>query len=148
MSAETFYINTESERQACMRAIDNHGHYEVTIKSITPEKYRSGQQNNAIHKYCAMAAEALNDAGFDMNVVLSEAETPTPWTMETFKNTVWRKLQLAMGLPKSTTKLTRTQVSEVYDVVNRGVIAKRGISLPFPSTENREYESMINSGQV
>ena len=115
----------------------------VTVKSMTEAQYRTHKQQKAIEVYCKLAAEALNDAGYDMNVVLGEAETETPWTQESFKGTVWRKMQLAMGYPKSTTKLNTGDVSKIYDVVNRGVIAKRGISLPFPSIENQCRESIV-----
>ena len=145
--AETYYINTERERQDCIAAIDNDGCYEVTIKPIKPEEYRSQKQNKAIHKYCSLLAGAYNEAGLDMQVVLAK-QLAVPWSMERVKDNQWRQIQIALGYPESTTKLKTDQVTHVYETLNRHTSQNFGIGFAFPSEESQRIQSMIDSGQV
>lgn len=106
----------------------------VSVKSA---KTRTLTQNSSIHKYCALLAEAFNDAGLDMQKVLAEG-TSIPWSEDKVKNDIWRVVQVAALGKESTTKLETNEVSKVYDIVNRHISQTFGIFIPFPS---RDYGS-------
>lgn len=59
-------------------------------------------------------------------------EVDIPWTTETAKNFLWRPIQKIYINKKSTTRLTKKQVSEVYDILNRMLGEKFGINVEFP----------------
>lgn len=104
-------------------------------------RQRTDTQNAAIHVFCREIAEALNDAGFEMEVKSDVLKSPVevPWTMESVKELIWRPVQMA-NYPdkKSTTKLERTEVSEVAEVITRYLAEKKGVVAHFPSREKGE----------
>jgi hypothetical protein len=65
----------------------------VTLKWRTG-KTRTHKQNNALHVYCRMLSEALNDAGYDMKKTLKQ-EVEIPWTTELVKQYLWKPVQEA-----------------------------------------------------
>jgi len=92
---------------------------------------RTLQQNKAMHLYYSQLAEALNDAGLDMKKVL-KPHVDIPWTPASIKAHLWHPVQEAMLGKESTTALDTQQVSAVYDVLNRHISEKFGISVQFP----------------
>jgi len=106
------------------------------IVSIHPQQ-RSDKQNNSLHKYCEMLADELNDKGLDMRKVL-KPEIDIPWSMETVKKYIWKKIQKIMFDTDSTADLTRPQVSQVFDVINRNMINVHNVNVPFPSKKDKK----------
>jgi len=104
----------------------------VEVKSA---KNRTLTQNASLHKYCAMLATALNEAGLDMQTVLAEG-TSIPWSEAKVKEDIWRTVQKAALGKESTTKLETHEVSKVYDIVNRHISETFGVFVPFPSKDN------------
>ncbi len=107
----------------------------VTV-SIHPQQ-RSLTQNSAIHKYFELLAGKLNDKGLDMKAVLSPG-IDIPWTSELVKELLWKRVQLAMFDIESTSKLSRQQVSQVYDVLHRKLAADHDVNIQFPSKEREK----------
>lgn len=103
----------------------------------TPQKakQRTLSQNNALHLYCAMLAETLNDAGLDLRVVL-KPEIAIPWTGGTVKDFLWRGVQQSYLGKRSTTELTTKEVNEIYEILNRHLGEKFGITQEFPKYED------------
>ena len=99
--------------------------------TIHPQQ-RSLTQNSAIHKYFELLSSELNDTGIDMYTVLSSA-IEIPWTPELVKEVLWKRVQSAMFNIDSTSKLSRQQVSQVYDVIHRKMAMDHGVNVPFPS---------------
>lgn len=99
---------------------------------MTEGEKRTLQQNKAIHKYCTMLADTLNEAGLDMRKTLKPG-VDIPWTATSAKEHLWRPIQDLMLDKESTTELDTKQVDEVYRVLNRHLSEKFGISVPFPS---------------
>ena len=97
---------------------------------------RTNQQNKGLHKGCELLADALNDAGHDMKRTLKE-EVDIPWNKETVKDYLFRPIMQAMFNKESTTELNTDEVSEVWRVLNRHTAQKLGVSVPFPSEEER-----------
>ena len=107
---------------------DVHHYLRVTVKT---GKQRSNLQNAALHVYCTQVAEMLNDAGYDFRRSLRQ-DLEIPWNKDLVKEYLWGAVQLAMTGKKSTTKPTSKEYVQIYDVLNRHVGEKFGISAPWP----------------
>ena len=108
-------------------AID--GVYEIKSKK---KDTRTALQNNALHKYFSMVAESLNLSG---QYILKVIKIDLPWTKESVKELLWKSVQEQMLGKRSTTKLTKDEVTKVYDVLNRALGERCGVSVEFPSRE-------------
>jgi len=93
---------------------------------------RTLPQNSSLHLYFTMLGDALNSAGLDQRKVL-KPEIDIPWTTTSVKENLWKPLQLAMVGHDKTSKLDTTEVSKVYEVLNRHTASKLGVSLNFPN---------------
>lgn len=100
-------------------------------------KQRTDQQRKAIEVYCRNLADALNDAGLDQRAVMASMRdgVSLPWSQERVKDVLWREIQFAMLGKKSTTGLTTTEISAVYEPLNRWTAQTLGVSVQFPSRE-------------
>lgn len=96
---------------------------------------RTPTQNNSLHLYFRLLAQELNDAGLDMKKVLKPS-VDISWNEDNIKEYIWRPIQNAQLLKKSTKDLTTKEVDLVYNTINRHLSEKFGIHLPFPSNEN------------
>jgi hypothetical protein len=104
-------------------------HVQVELGMRTPK------QNSALHVYCKLLADALNEAGYLLVVPGFKEGFEVPWTGDMVKENIWRPIQEAMFEIKSTTQLNRRQVSEVYEVIARNMSVNRQISVPFPQNQ-------------
>ena len=111
---------------------DEHKYVTFTYKT---GKQRSPKQNSALHVYLDKLSKALNDAGLDMRKVLKPS-VEMPWSGETAKEYLWRPIQQAMTGKKSSTKPSRSEYTEVYEVLNRHTATKFGISIPWPNKDD------------
>jgi len=105
------------------------------VFSIHPQQ-RSLPQNSSLHLYCEMLADELNDKGLDMRKVL-KPEVDIPWSGKSIKKYIWKKIQKIMFDTDSTADLTRPQVSQVFDVINRNMINVHNVDVKFPSKDNK-----------
>ena len=94
----------------------------------------SEPQRGALHLYCERLAEALNDAGYDQRKVLKPG-IAIPWTKESVKKQLFKAIAKAMFDVDSTEKLTKPQVSDVYETLNRHMAEKFGVSVEWPHRE-------------
>ena len=96
---------------------------------------RTLRQNNAIHLYCEMIAETLNDQDrmFTFNGIKG-VEIEIRYTQNLVKETLWRPIQMALFDKDSTTKLTTEEVGKIAEHIEM-FFAKQGIDLPFPSID-------------
>jgi len=83
-------------------------------------------------KYFELLAIALNDAGLDQRAVLKPS-IEIPWTKHSIHDQLWCPIQGAMTGEESTTKLSTTEISDVYEVLNRHTAGKLGVSVEWPS---------------
>jgi hypothetical protein len=94
---------------------------------------RTLKQNSALHLYFTLLADELNDAGFDMRKTL---QVDIPWSPLTVKEYLWRPLQEAYLLKRSTTELDKQkEIDAVYDILNRVIGERTGIFVEFPNIE-------------
>lgn len=101
------------------------------------EKQRTSTQNRALHLYLEHLAQALNDAGLDLQKTLKPG-VEIPWSAATAKELLWRPIQEAMTTKKSTTELTTKECTQVYETINRHLGDRFGLSVDWPSTETLE----------
>ena len=107
-------------------------------------KLRTLAQNKAMHLWFTMLADEFSDAGLDMKKVL-KPEIDIKWTPEAVKEYIWKPVQEAMLIKKSTTELNTDEITKVYEVINRHTAEKHGISVPFPSIESLMFDKLIDN---
>lgn len=88
-----------------------------------------------MHKYFALLAEALNDAGYDMKKTLKPG-VDIPWTPEMVKTHLWKPIQLPVTGKEHTSDLASGEPSRVYEVLDRHLSEKFGIHVEFPHEED------------
>jgi len=109
---------------------------------------RTSLQNRALHKYFELLAEALNDAGYDMRETIRQ-DVDIPWTAETVKEYLWRKIQIAYLKKQSTTRLKKKEIDKIYDVLNKVIGERTGVFVPFPCIDNLiDYENSKDLGNA
>jgi len=97
---------------------------------------RTDKQLRSIWLYCGLVAEALNEAGFNIQLILQQ-DLEVSFTKELIMDLYWKTIQKTLFDTDSTKDLKTNQVSEVYEELNRH-ISKFGLSVPFP---DRHYLS-------
>jgi hypothetical protein len=100
-------------------------------------KQRTLRMNRAFHLWLSLSAQALRDGGFTLKQILEsipEVEM-TPVAMKE----IWRQIQVTMTGKTSTVELTTKELQEVWEIVNREILLKRGIVIPFPSSDPQIY---------
>jgi len=110
------------------------GEYEVTIKKLP--KTRTGQQRKAIEVYCSLLADAFNEAGLTVQAVL-EKTLDCDWNQSMVKDAIFKKATGRILDKDSTTKLSSSEVTIVYDTVNR-FAAQFGIHVAFPVDKTKK----------
>ena len=115
---------------------EQYAKYHYLEASLTPAK-RTIKQNSSRHLYCQMLADELNDRGLDMRKTLKD-DVDIPWSGDLIKEHIWRTIQESKLGIKSTTKLSRNQVSEVYDVINRHMVDRFDVFVPWPCEKRDE----------
>ena len=123
------------------------GDIEVTVK----RKRRTKPQNRAMRKGWSMASIKLNEAGWSQNDIFKVRQTEIPWCSGSFENSLWRPLQDAFGLPKSTSDLKTPDMSKIWDTL-RDQIAKNTSERPdlgapvdigpFPSMDTMAFSQL------
>jgi len=98
------------------------------------ENQRTLKQNKALHLYCKMLSEALNNAGISQGVFLRGLEVDN--SPESVK-AVFREIGKVKYLENSTARLSKKEMTEVFEEINRH-IASFGIHIPWPSKENKK----------
>jgi hypothetical protein len=101
---------------------------------------RTQAQNRAIHLYCGMMADRLNDGGFTYAMFIEHLirhGVNVPWDMDKVKY-AWQLIQLAMIGHDKTRKLKTDEVSKVYEVTNERFADLAGVSIPFPDRFNQD----------
>jgi len=99
---------------------------------------RTPTQNNALHKYLELVAEALNREGHTMqDVVKAIRRAEIRPTKEALKEVVWRPLQQIILGKTSTTELTKQDIDPVYEAMNKWLGQEFQIHIPFPADETK-----------
>lgn len=99
-------------------------------------KQRTPVQNNAIHQFCKMLAEALNLAGLEMRTVLKPSYQIW-WDTLSVKNHIWRPIQKAKFGKESTTELVKVgEIDAIHEQIMQMLGEKFGLEyIEFPHNE-------------
>jgi len=114
---------------AMLLARYNNQEVDIVVKKKT--KKRTTPQNNALHLYYQLLATELNDAGYDLKIVLKQ-EADVPITSELVKEALWKPVQKHITGKDSTAQLSTKEIGEIYEVINRHISEKFGVYVPFP----------------
>jgi hypothetical protein len=96
---------------------------------------RTQTQNKALHKYFTQLANELDAHGIDQKMLLDKLQGYSVPITKDFLKDVWKAVQKRMYQKESTTELSTSQVSEVYETVNRFTAQEFGVHTAFPSNE-------------
>ena len=138
MTAEDVTVNSADSLKAFIDLVrQQHEAHGVMTYRYHKGKRRSPVQNNSLQKYCQNLADALNDAGFDMRHVFKD-DADIPWTKNSVREQLWVGIQKAHTGKSSTSQPTSKEYIEIYDILNRYLINKHGVSVPWPSNPESE----------
>ena len=130
-------INSEQSLEAAIVQLRMQFNEKKYVKAkLSYGRSRTLTQNRALHKFCQMLADKLNEAGLDQKKVL-KPEVEIPWTQEAVKEHLWRPIQKAVTGLDSTTKPEASQYSDIYEVLNRHLTTKLGVHVPWPNKEEK-----------
>ncbi len=101
------------------------------------------QQKKSIHLYFRQLAIALNEGGYSVPVVLRES-VDIDWNITLVKEIIWRTVQRKQTGKESTKDITKEELDNTFEEINRFIGEKFGVHVPFPSEENRYYENYEN----
>jgi hypothetical protein len=90
-----------------------------------------------LHLYFTHLADALNEAGYNVQLVLKE-KVEIDWTPELVKEVLWRTTQKVLLGKISTKELSK---QEDIDRITRHLGEKFGIHVEFPSHEIGYWET-------
>lgn len=88
-------------------------------------------QNAALHVYCALLGQKMDDGGIDMVSFFKEG-AKIPWTGELVKETIWKPVQRAVINKTSTADAHTSEYGKVYEVLNRHLASEHGLHVPWP----------------
>src|SRR3990167_1936488 len=94
---------------------------------------RTGAQNRSLYRWFQMIAAQCNEAGLDMQLILSK-QMDIPVTKDNFKECVWRPAQIEYLSKISTTELNKGKdIDKVRDILIRHFAKEFKMTLPpFP----------------
>lgn len=101
------------------------------------ENPRTQNQNSALHLYLTWVARELQNQGQTLqDVVKAIKKVEIVPTKNNLKEVVWKEIQKVVTGKESTTKLTKHEVTEVYQVMSMWLAKEFKIDLPFPNDED------------
>lgn len=119
------------------------------IQDTPQERHRTARQNKALHTYLEMVAHELLNQGQTMtNVINKLPQVEITPTKDSVKEIIWRPLQEAVVGKKSTTELTTTEVTKVYEIMSMFLSKQFGISLSFPEDLGFEQYLEANGNKI
>ena len=130
---ETYRVNSEQTKRSFLKfAEELYDQHKFVEFSWRTGKQRTLTQNRAIHLYCEMLANALNDHDLDLQKTLT---VPVRWSKDSVKLLIFHPVMEAQVGVDSTTKLERKDISVIYDVINRYLSTEFGVYVEFPSDD-------------
>ena len=99
-------------------------------------KTRTQKQNRALHVWLRWISEELNSAGFTVHEFF-KADHEMIWTPTIVKENIWRPVMRSMTGKDSSVRLSRKEVSQIFDVLNNA-LARKGVHVPWPQHERSD----------
>lgn len=104
---------------------------------------RTIRQNRALHLFFRLLADELNLSGLDMRKTLKPG-VEIPWTDKNIKEYIWKPIQEAMIAKKSTTEMDTSDMTKIWEVINKNIGEKFGVEVP-PIPSQEQTENYLNS---
>jgi len=120
---------------AMSETIDSGVEHEIVLRPVKKgKKKRTLPQNAALHLAFSMLANDLDAAGLDQKVIMDKFRKgfSLPVT-DSFMKTIFRECGFAMFKKKSTSDLTTTELTKVWQAFDMAIAEKTGVSVEFPS---------------
>lgn len=130
---ESFHITDDRQKILAFNYISDlseDGRYIVTITKTN--KGRTIKQNSALHVWLRLMAAAMSEAGITSRKLFPALREgfEIPPSMEGLKRIVNKVSVDRFG--RTTSKLSTTEIQELYEVCNAAFGQSVGVSLPFP----------------
>lgn len=101
-------------------------------------KQRTKRQNKALHVFCQLLADLLNESGLDQRKVLKPA-IEIPWDLKAVKEKLWKPIQEAVIHKESTTDANRIEYTSVYNILAHHMATKLGVTIPdWPRKQDKD----------
>ena len=136
MTDSEIILNSEADMEILISWLKGLISQEKTfrIKAYDTTK-RTNRQNNSLHKWCELTAEALNAAGLDMKKTLKQ-DAEIPWNKELVKEFIWRPVMKAVAGVDSTMDMDTVDPTPILEVITRHLASTHGFHAPaWPSME-------------
>lgn len=144
MKADTTTVENQFQLNSYIDLVKkNFEEHGAITYSYKKGRRRSGLQNNSLQLYCKNMAQTLNDAGFDMKHIFKD-DADIPWSKDSVREHLWMGIQKAVTGQSSTTEPSSKEYINIYDTLNRHMISKHGIAVPWPSNPAYETQKKIN----
>lgn len=130
-------INSDAALGVAISALTDHyrTHRYIEIDIKRKGGKRTLSQNAALHLWCRMLADQLNDAGLDQRKVLKPG-VEIPWSGDAVKDRLWRPIQEALTGHKSTTDISTVDPTAIHETLCRHFADKFGVACPaWPTRE-------------
>ena len=128
-----WYVRNEQQRKNLLTAISDQAIGDFGFLCSLETGKRTLPQNAGMYLYFRQLAEILNDAGLEIHMEYLGKSIDIPWTEALVKERIWLPVMLAHTGKKSTTKLDRKEVSEIYEIINRHFASTHGVMCSFPN---------------
>ena len=128
-----FIVTNEVARQRIYREID--AAPVGAVVTIEKRKKYSTKQRGALHVWCGMLADTLNECG-RYRVILSpinRREIECPWSMNTVKEDIYKPVLEALSGKDSTEDQTSAEPSDVAMVISKHFSDTGIVCPPWPS---------------
>ena len=136
MTPEHWHIDNEFKRDKLIEFIRDKNIPEFGYVAWFEFGKRTTKQNNSLWLYCTQLAQMLNDAGYDFQISFLGKTVDVPFTRDIVMEYMWRPIQIAETGKKSTTKLDRAEVSQVYEILARWLASTKHVVLEFPTWDH------------
>lgn len=131
------HLSTQEAINEAVKQLMNivpNGEYSAEIKKLP--KSRTIKQNASLWKYLEILSDELNSAGYEMVILIVGKEVHIPWTKDTLKEAVWNGIMKKAYKKNSSTDLTTSEMSEIYEIMNRWTATTFGIGVPWPNKQD------------
>lgn len=127
-----WYIDNEDKRDNYITEVRNQVIGQYGFLAWIETGKRTLKQNSSIYLYFTLLADALNAAGLEIKMQYLGKSVDVPWTPLAVKERLWLPIMEAMTGKTSTAKLSRAEVSEIYEPLHRHLAETHAIYVPFP----------------
>lgn len=133
LQGKYYRIETADQLQHFIKVItDQYNKSSYIELQFRNDQLRSLKQNNSLHAFCSDLALELNSAGIMPQHFFKTGFTII-WTMDMVKENIWKPIQKAITQNSKTSRATKKELIETYEVINRELGERWGIHVEWRS---------------